>query len=299
MITNPLKYRSDLQAAHDRLAALPSRTEALPAGPVEYLDEGEGPAVLLVHGIFGGHDAALRLAEPSVLAHYRRLAPSRFGYLGTAMPAQGSVALQADTHAALLDAQGIDRAAILAGSAGTTSALELAVRHPDRVAGLVLLSSNAPGPQHDTDSMPRWLARRLWASDHLMWAARTYAERSITSLMGIPRDLPLSRDDHARLEEELDSIFPVARRVRGCLFDAFTGNKAINTIAVEKVRTPTLIIHFRDDTGAPFLGAQTLAHRIPGAQTLFIDHGGHLGLGRHPEVGATMRKFLDKVLLTR
>ena len=296
MVTSPLRYRSDLRAAHDRLAALPSRTVSLPAGPVEYIDQGEGPAVLLIHGIFGGHDAALRLADPSVLAGRRRLAPSRFGYLGTAMPAQASVALQADTHAALLDAQGIDRAAVLAGSAGTTSALELAVRHPDRVAGLVLQSSNAPGPQHDTDAMPRWLARRLWASDPLMWTARTYATRSITSLMGVPPDLPLSPEDRARLEEELDSIFPAARRARGCLFDAFTGNKAINAIPLEKVRAPTLVIHFRDDTGAPFAGAQTLAHRIPHAQTLFLDHGGHLGLGEHPEVSATLRSFLDKVL---
>jgi dienelactone hydrolase len=95
MVVSPLKYRSDLRAAQDRLAALPSRTVSLPAGPVEYIDQGEGPAVLLIHGIFGGHDAALRLADPSVLAGRRRLAPSRFGYLGTAMPAQASVALQA------------------------------------------------------------------------------------------------------------------------------------------------------------------------------------------------------------
>ncbi len=299
MMTSPLKYRTDLRAAQARLADLHSRTAELPTGPVEYLDQGEGPAVLLVHGIFGGHDAALRLADPSDLAGYRRLAPSRFGYLGTAMPPHASVALQADTHAALLDTQEIDRAAVLAGSAGTTSALELALRHPDRVAGLVLLSSNAPGPQHDTDGIPAWLARRLWASNPLMWAARTYATRSITSLMGVPPDLTLSTEDRARLEEELDSIFPVALRVRGCLFDAFTGNKAINTLALEEVRAPTLVIHFRDDTGAPFAGARTLAHRVPGAQTLFIDHGGHLGLGQHPEVGATLRRFLDEVLPTR
>jgi pimeloyl-ACP methyl ester carboxylesterase len=296
MVTSPRRYRSDLRAAHERLAALPSRTAHLPAGTVDYLDDGEGPALLMVHGIFGGHDAALRLADPSDLAGRRRLAPSRFGYLGTVMPEQASVTLQADTHAALLDALAIDRAAVLAGSAGTTSALELAVRHPERVAGLVLLSSNAPGPHHDTDGIPEWLARRLWASDPLMWAVRTYASRSISSLMGVPPDLPLGPHDRARLEEELDSIFPVSRRVRGCLFDAFTGNKAINAIPLEEVRAPTLVIHFRDDTGAPFAGAQTLARRIPGAESLFLDHGGHLGLGEHPEVGTTLRVFLDKAL---
>lgn len=296
MVASPLRYRSDLRAARERLAALPSRTVRLPAGPVEYLDHGEGPAVLLVHGIFGGHDAALRLVQPGVLDGYRRVAPSRFGYLGTAKPAQASVALQADTHAALLDTLGIDRVLALAGSAGTTSALELALRHPGRVAGLVLESSNAPGPHHDTDGIPLWVARRLWASDLLMWAARRYAERSITSLMGIPADLPLSPADRARLDEELDSLFPVSERAQGALFDAFTGNKAINDTPLEEVRAPTLVIHFRDDTGAPFSGAETLARRIPDAQRLFLDHGGHLGLGEHPEVEATLRSFLGDVL---
>jgi pimeloyl-ACP methyl ester carboxylesterase len=296
MVTSPLRYRSDLQTARDRLAAFPSRAMALPQGRVEYLDDGQGPVVLLVHGIFGGHDAAVRLVAPSVLTGHRWIAPSRFGYLGTAMPVHPSVTLQADTHAALLSALGIDRAAVVAGSAGTTSALELALRHSDRVTGLVLLSSNAPGPHHDTDGIPQWLARHLWASDPLMWIARTYAARSISSLMGIPPDLPLTPADRARLEEELDSIFPVSRRVRGCLFDAYTGNKAINTLALEEVRVPTLIIHFRDDTGAPFAGAQTLAQRIPNARTLFLDHGGHLGLGDHPEVETTLHRFLHEVL---
>ena len=64
-----------------------------------------------------------------------------------------------------------------------------------------------------------------------MWALRTYAPHFITELMGVPRDTALSPADHARLEEELDAIFPVSRRVHGVLFDAFTGNKAVNATA--------------------------------------------------------------------
>lgn len=299
MVTSPLRYRNDLDAAYKRLGALPSRTVTLPAGPVEYLDQGEGPAVLLLHGIFGGHDAALRLAEPDVLAGYRQVAPSRFGYLGTPMPAQPSVDLQADTHAALLDTLGIDRVLALAGSAGTTSALELALRHPERVAGLILLSSNAPGPHHDKDGIPPWLARRLWASDPLMWVMRTYAPHFITELMGVPRDLSLRPVDRTRLAEELDSIFPVSRRLHGVLFDAFTGNKAINATPLEEVSAPTLVIHFRDDTGAPFASAETMARRIPTTETVFPDRGGHLGLGEHPEVARAMRDFLGRVAPTQ
>lgn len=295
MVTNPFHYRAELRAARARLAAIPARTLVTEVGPIEYLDQGSGDVVLLVHGIFGGHDAALRLAEPRVLAGYRRLAPSRFGYLGTPLPPHPSVSLQVDAHLALLDALGVDRVVALAGSAGTTSALELALRHPDRVAGLVLQSSNAPGPQHDKDALPRWVAQRLWASDALMWAARTYVPRLITELMGVPPDLPLNATDRARVEEELDGIFPVSRRADGAIFDAYTGNKAVNALPLESVRAPTLVVHFRDDPGAPFTGAETLASRIPDAQTLFPDRGGHLGLGEHPEVEEAIGAFLAQV----
>jgi len=82
------------------------------------------------------------------------------------------------------------------------------------------------------------------------------------------------------------------------LFDAFTGNKAVNATPLEAVSAPTLVIHFRDDTAAPFAGAETLARRIPDAQTVFPDRGGHLGLGEHPEVARAIRAFLGRVAPT-
>ena len=42
-----------------------------------------------------------------------------------------------------------------------------------------------------------------------------------------------------------------------------------------------------------------MARRIPTARLLTLEQGGHLGLGNHPEVGAALRDFLDKVLPTR
>ena len=97
-----------------------------------------------------------------------------------------------------------------------------------------------------------------------MWAIRTYAPHFVTELMGVPRDLPLSRADRARLEEELDAIFPVSRRSQGVLFDAFTGNKAVNATPLEAVSAPTLVIHFRDDVMDPDARdrAEQLAGRV-------------------------------------
>ncbi len=56
---------------------------------------------------------------------------SRFGYLRTPMPADASAAAQTDAHMCLLDALGIRQAAIMGGSAGAPSALQMAIRHPD------------------------------------------------------------------------------------------------------------------------------------------------------------------------
>jgi pimeloyl-ACP methyl ester carboxylesterase len=211
-----------------------------PVCPIEYVDQGSGYPLLLVHGIFGGHDAALRLAEPEVLAGYRVIAPSRFGYLGTPMPAQPSAALQGDAHAALLDALGVDQAFVFAASAGVTSALQMAIRYPSRVTGLVLQSSNVPGPHQEKQLLPRGIAARVWRSNLLMWLIRTYFSGAIAhSMMGVPKQLPLSDTDQARLEEELDSIFPVDLRINGVLFDAYVGNPEINN-AFASTRSPRL-----------------------------------------------------------
>jgi pimeloyl-ACP methyl ester carboxylesterase len=74
------------------------------------------------------------------------IAPSRFGYFGSTLSPDATPADQAEAYALLLDHLGIDRVAILAYSAGSASALELAVRHPDRVLGLILANCRLGGP---------------------------------------------------------------------------------------------------------------------------------------------------------
>jgi pimeloyl-ACP methyl ester carboxylesterase len=299
-LTSPLRFRADLRAARQRLAAVPTALAETPLGTIEYADRGSGFPILLVHGIFGGHDAALRLAAPDTLAGYRLVAPSRFGYLGTPMPAYATVALQADAHAALLDALRIDRAIVYAGSAGGTSALQLAIRHPERVAGLVLQSSNVPGPHHASTVLPSAVAHRLWRSELLMWLVRNYATGFIVhTMMGIPRDLALPAADRKRLAEELDSIFPVGPRVEGVMFDAFTGNRDINNdYPLGSITAPTLVVHFADDGGPPYEAAVAMTRHIPGALLLTGAHGGHLGLGEHPEIGCGVRVFLRQAQTT-
>ena len=283
-------FRSAMVAANARIDALGLSELRTAKGVVRYLDIGDGPPVLLVHGIFGGADAALRQLGPVVPAGFRLIVPSRFGYLGSTLPAGSTPRRQADVFADLLDALGIDKAAVVAVSAGATSALQLAVRHRGRVSGLALISANGPGSQHDEPPMPYRLARALWGSDRLMWTIRRHFSGRLTRLMSVPEPRAA---DRTRLEAELDGIFPVTRRVDGALFDAYVSNPDINNYDLRSMATPTLIVHARDDALAPCWGAIGLAETIPGARLLVLENGGgHLMLGEHPEVAPAVEALL-------
>src|SRR5688500_937081 len=105
-------YSRDIAAARARIA---SGGEVVPTdcGPIEFAQRGSGPAVLVADGAGGGFDQGMDFGGQLADAGFRVIAMSRFGYLRTPLPADASDAAQADAHACLLDALGIERAAII------------------------------------------------------------------------------------------------------------------------------------------------------------------------------------------
>ena len=81
----------------------------------------------MVHGSGGGYDQGLDFGEPLASKGLRIIAVSRFGYLGTPLPADASAAAQADAYACLLDALKIRRAPVIGASAGAPSAMQFAL----------------------------------------------------------------------------------------------------------------------------------------------------------------------------
>ena len=124
--------------------------------------------VLVLHGAGGGHDQGRLIAEAFVGDGFRWIAPSRFGYPGTPMPGDASVAAQADALVDLLDALDVRLVDVVGFSGGAPPALQLAARHPGRVNRLVLLSS-APftpfEPEVPDRPLPTWLYAALFGSD--------------------------------------------------------------------------------------------------------------------------------------
>jgi pimeloyl-ACP methyl ester carboxylesterase len=153
------RYRRDLARASARLAAVDRRVVRTASGDVEYAERGSGEPLQVVHGIFHGCDGGL--TSGGLPPDRRLIAPSRFGYLGSPLPPGATPARQADAFAALLDELAVDRTDIVAISAGTTSALQLALRHPDRVKHLIVISGNLPG--NPTAAAPPAWARWFYA----------------------------------------------------------------------------------------------------------------------------------------
>ena len=132
-----------LDQAREKLSSYEVKTAELSYGTMTYIDEGEGEVVLSVHGLFGGYDQAYENVR-SRIGRNRLMAPSRFGYLGSAVMGGGTPKEQAAAYVELLDQLGIDQVFVLGTSAGGTPAIRFALDYPERVKGLILYCSAMP-----------------------------------------------------------------------------------------------------------------------------------------------------------
>lgn len=282
------RYRRDLRRARSRLNSVARQAVHLGDDSVEYTDVGEGSCLLVSHGIFHGCDGGQRSAR-DVISGHRVISPSRFGYLGSSMPVNPTGAAQADTFARLLDHLGIEAVDVMGISAGTGAAVQLALRHPERVSHLIISSGNWPGSP-TSEAPPHWA--KMFYNDPTMWLLRAIAPPMTKGLMGVPEGLPEDEEQAKYVEEMLDSIFPLEPRTEGAVFDAFSSNPEINDYPLEEIVVPTLIIHSKDDPLASFDAAALAADRIPAAKLVALDSGGHLGLGQTDRVRDAITDFL-------
>jgi pimeloyl-ACP methyl ester carboxylesterase len=274
------RYRVDLDVARARLAALEPTVLLTKFGAVEYAERGSGDPLLSIHGSFGGYDAGLASLRGLIPPDRRVVAPSRFGYLGSTMPPRPSPAVQADAFADLLDKIGIVRSDVIAFSSGATSAIQFALRHPDRVEHLVLISGNVPGAATAVTSLQ---AARLVYRDTIIWTLKVFARSFLIRQIGVPARYALGAQDERIVSEILDGLFPVAPRVEGSVSDALVFDPEMNDYQLEALAVPTMFVHAKDDPLISYEAARRAADRVPGAQLVTVERGGHLMLGGHEE----------------
>ena len=166
---------------------------------------------------------------------------------------------------AVLDAEGVDRAALVGQSMGSATAVALALRHPERVSALVVVTPAHLGrPSRDLerwDAMADGLLRG--GPDGFLAAIEplTVSERWRETTRSVIRQR-LAR--HAHPAAVADALRGIPRTA------AFDGLEPLERLAV-----PTLVVGSRDEVnpGHPLAVAQEYADRVPGARLVVEDEG--------------------------
>ena len=292
-----LGLRRARAAARARLLAQPVRRMALSHGDVAYIDCGPEPAgggsdpgrgsgcetILSVHGLYGGYDQGLDNVG-GLSEHCRIIAPSRFGYPGSTVRGNGSPAHQAAVFAELLDRLGIERVFVLGASAGGTPAIRFALDHPERVTGLILLSSAAPWPARP-EALPGRMGPPPWLNhDWVMWMLS-----------------PLFGPVFGMAPGTVTSMLPLALRRTGADIDASVTNRDMavhfEDYPVEQLQVPVLLLHALDDRVSVFAppagNVQSSMHRYPDLTAVLFRTGGHLISGHGHEVEDEILRFIN------
>ena len=256
---------------------------------VGYRMEGEGPVILLIHGI-AGSSQAWREVMPTLAQHYTVIAPDLIGHGESAKPVGDySLGAYASGMRDLLRVLGVARATLVGQSFGGGVAMQLAYQHPECSERLVLVDSGGLGREVS------WLLRfmTLPGSEYLMPIIFPSFVRE--------RGNELSRMLHshgirmARLGEmwrSYASLTESANRqsfIRTIRSVIDPGGQTINAMdrlyLAEEI--PTLIVWGDCDTVIPVSHAFAAHEAIPGSRLEIIEGSGHF-----PHVEAPDR-FLD------
>ena len=279
-------FARDLSLARARLVGH-SETMQTSVGTLEYSVRGAGEPILAIHGAGGGFDQAIDMTGALVDHEYRLIAPSRFGYLRSSLPADLTVAMQADAYVELLDHLGIDQAVVVGISAGAWSSMQFAIRYPQRCRALVLIVP--------ADYLPAGTAvhggafvTAMISSDFFAWAALRLMSivpgAMSGAMLGTAPAVVRSADagEKARVGQLLDHLLPVSPRYEGMQFDIHTAAMR-EPYSIEKIACPVLTISAADDRFGTAARARYIANSVAHGRALIFPSGGHALVGRYAE----------------
>ena len=266
-----------------------SRFLAIDHSLVHYKDEGHGPVLLMVHGIF----ASLHTWDgwvDQLLGEYRmiRLDLPGFGLSQVTEDHKYSMDRYIHTINELMDDLGIYRFSIAGNSLGGWLAWEYAVDHPDRIEKLILIDSAGVEIGRNIP-MPVRLARLPFASKLTsLFIRRPVIEHFIKEVYG----------DASRIKpgviERYFELF--AREGNPEAFLTMVNAPFVDrTDELPDIKAPTLIIWGEKDNWLPISNGYHLLNMIPEAQLIVYEDLGHVPMEEAPEDTAEdVRAFLSE-----
>nr|WP_281387047.1 alpha/beta fold hydrolase [Jiangella mangrovi] len=261
-----------------------------------------GPPVVVLaggaarHPVYLGDLAGLAERHPLVVPHLRGIGSSP----APVEPEAGSYWRQADDLEALRRHLGQDRLIVAGHSAGTRLAVAYAVRHPDRVAALVLVT---PPSVHLVDAAPdaEQIAGRLGTTEPAFaeaWAALA-AGPDVLDDEGFNdwqrRVAPSSYAHWGPAEREHASVGRYGLPANRAYFSV--DPPADLADRVRAVAAPVLVVAGADDAMTGLAPVVALAGLFPAGRVAVVDDCGHYPWVEQPaSFRAAVDAFLDEVV---
>lgn len=248
-----------------------------------YLRAGEGPVVVMLHGI--GGNAAQFSRQLEALADIRTvIAWDAPGFVGSD-DAPGDWAMEdfADHLAGFLDALGIEQADVVGQSWGGVLAQVFYGRHPERVRSLVLTDTSAGGGSQPEAERQAALQARLSALESMTPAE--IARRRAPAIVAPDASEAMLLE----AEQMMAQIRPSGYRTAAIVLADADTRSVLPTVTV-----PVLVINGEHDQIIAQGTGEFLRDAIPGATLLTISGAGHLSGQEQPEVwNSAVREFLQ------
>ena len=255
---------------------------------VHYRDEGEGEALLLIHGIL----ASLHTWEgwaKELKADYRVISLDLPGF-GLTGPA--NFAYNRDNYIeflhAFLEKLEVERVTVVGNSLGGFFAWNYAIDHPEQVERLVLLDSagyaqRVPFPM------------KLYTTPMLGEVTTKITPRS--AIAANLRDV--YGDPEKVTEETIDryhelQLRPGNREASKALFKYAVTQSDSDAEGIERIKMPTMILWGGDDDWVPTELTRYWQRDVPHAQVIIYPGVGHVPMEEIPEESvADLKRFLE------
>lgn len=258
--------------------SLRTQTVVLHGHTLSYLDSGEGPAVLFVHGLLGSHENWAHLIDKLDETH-RVIVPDLFGHGASAKTVPDfSLAAHAAHLRDLLDRLGIDRVTLVGHSLGGGISLEFCYLFRERVSRLVLVASGGLG----REVHPVLRSATLPLADYVLPVLASPRVRGgaealghVMSRFGIRahHDIDTAWQGFASLSDaESRRAFLATTRA---VMDPGGQSLSAQELLPELDGLPTLVVWGARDLVIPVAHADRAREMIPGARVEIFPTAGH------------------------
>lgn len=266
----PLKKLTDVAPAERLVNAGGIRTYYVQSGK-------SGPEVLLLHG-FGSSTFTWRKNLEGLGRFARVTAIDIKGFGLTEKPRDGQYheAEYARHTLAAMDALGIQKPVIIGNSMGGAVATRVALEHPDRCAGLILVDAARPFTRLDFEAAGVDTTKFSGRPSILATAlVRTMIRRERIKTM-----LESVYEGHEPVTDAMIDAYYVPTTIEGApealLSMINPPPEKVKPIPLESLKIPVTILWGRDDNVIPLRAGEALARDIPGSELVVWAGAGHL-----------------------